>query len=61
MVLVSQPEILRVEYQLLSSKFRNEATISRVQEKILDTTGKNSIHMAHALKFGLQEALDSEG
>jgi len=54
---VSQQQILEMECQLLFSKFKNEKTISRVQEKIAVATGGNSIHGADALKLGLQTAL----
>jgi len=56
----SQQRILEMECRLLFSKFKNEATMFRVQEKIMVPTGGNSIHRAEALKLGLQAALKSK-
>jgi len=57
---ISQQQILEMECRLLFSKFKSEATISRVQEKIAVSTGEDSVHRAIAFKLGLQAALDSK-
>lgn len=44
--------------QLLFSKFKNEAAVARVQEKITNTPGNRSAHHAGAFKLGLRTALD---
>jgi len=53
---ISQQQILEMECHLLLSKFKSEATISLVQEKIAVATGEDSIHRASAFKHGLQQA-----
>jgi len=46
--------------QLLFSRFKNETTMARVEEKISGARGNRSAHYAGAFKLGLQTALDLE-
>lgn len=47
-----------MEWRLLFSRFKNETTMTLVQERILDISGDNSAHRAIAFKLGLRTALD---
>lgn len=47
-----------MECRLFFSRFKNEATILRMQEKISGISASRSTHQADALKLGLQVALD---
>ena len=52
---VSQQEVLEMECRLFFSRFKNQDTVLRMQEKI---STSRSTHQAHAFKLGLQAALD---
>jgi len=47
-----------MECRLFFSRFKNEATIHRMQEKISGICASRSAHQADAFKLGLQAALD---
>jgi len=47
-----------MECRLFFSRFKNEATIRHMQEKISGICANRSAHQADALKLGLQAALD---
>jgi hypothetical protein len=47
-----------MECRLFFSRFRNETTILRMQEKTSRISASRSTHQADALKLGLQAALD---
>jgi len=47
-----------MECQLFFSRFKNDATVFRMQEKIAGISASSSVHQADALKLGLRAALD---
>jgi len=47
-----------MECRLFFSRFKNDATVFRMQEKISGISASRSVHQADALKLGLQAALD---
>jgi len=57
-VTTTNQEILEMECRLFFSRFKNEATILRMQEKISGICASRSAHQADALKLGLQAAID---
>ncbi|KAF9778320.1 hypothetical protein BJ322DRAFT_494099 [Thelephora terrestris] len=57
-VSAGEQQIIEMECRLLFSKFKNEATTSRMQEKISSIPGNHLAHCAGALKLGLRAALD---
>lgn len=59
-VLHSEERVAEMECQLLLSKFKNEATISRAEDKIRGTPGSHLAHRAGAFKLALRGALDAK-
>lgn len=49
-----------MECKLLLSKFKNETTIARVQEKLHEISGDHLVHCTAAFKRGLRTALDQK-
>lgn len=56
----SDQQVMGMVCQLLFSRFKNEATMARVEEKISDAHGNRSAHHAGAFKLGLRTVLDLE-
>ena len=55
---VSDNQLLEMECRLLFSKFKNETTVSLVQEKIMGISENHLVHRAGAFKLGLRTVLD---
>ncbi|KAF9645604.1 hypothetical protein BDM02DRAFT_489896 [Thelephora ganbajun] len=54
----TQREVLEMECRLFFSRFKNQATVLRMQEKIASIGASRAVHQADAFKLGLQAALD---